>query len=478
MPDARSHRQPETRGPPRPPGHAVGDHGCRTGPVPWGPILLAIRLCSLAARSTRSPGWLASCTVPSGACYSGLAQVVECPLDPGDGGVDIFLVGGRGCARRWPFGACPVAHGRKREEVGGGWGASAGERVAFRVPTPAGLHWGRRPGLESGAGSAGPVLSPGDRLLGAAGAAGAGAAPGLTEGRGGFGWAAPVPKAPKPPPPLRRSQGPSRVRRRVCQQSRLAFGSLLAGAAPAAATDWLRLRATARGPIGSAGTRRRLGAGEVGGAGGGGRSARGEEREEAEDVPGCCGRGSAGHRRGARSPRLPGGARRRRAGGDLQALRCRGAQSARSRALFPAPPSCGLSGGSRSAKGAGWAPRGPGSDATWKEEGGREFRLIALEGRVSGVREPRAPNAAQRAELLMDLAGVARSRLGGPSSHSEVCTQQRGCTSEKFCRVRCGAARAPPAPHRGRRARGPGAGGTAGGAESRGGGRAELQTLL
>ncbi|XP_069440077.1 bcl-2-like protein 11 isoform X7 [Ovis canadensis] len=225
-------------------------------------------------------------------------------------------------------------------------GASAGERVAFRVPTPAGLHWGRRPGLESGAGSAGPVLSPGDRLLGAAGAAEAGAAPGLTEGRGGFGWAVPVPEAPETS-----AAAPAAVRARAAfggefVNNRLAFGGLLAGAAPAAATDWLRLRATARGPIGSAGTRRRR-RGEVGGAGGGGRSARGEEREEAEDVPGCCGRGSAGHRRGARSPRLPGGARRRRADGDLQALRCPGSSERESRALFPAPPSCGLSGGSR-----------------------------------------------------------------------------------------------------------------------------------
>lgn len=372
------HRQPETRGPPPTAGARGGRAaGCRTGPVPWGPILLAIRVCSLAARSTRSPGWLASCTVPSGACYSGLAQVVECPLDPGAGGVDIFLVGGRGCARRWPFGACPVAHGEKEGGSRRRMGASAGERVAFRVPTPAGLHWGRRPGLESGAGSAGSVLSPGDRLSGAAGAAEAGAAPGLTEGRGRFGWAAPVPEAPETS-----AAAPAAVRARAAfggefVNNRLAFGGLLAGAAPAAATDWLRLRATARGPIGSAGTRRRR-RGEVGGAGGGGRSARGEEREEAEDVPGCCGRGSAGHRRGARSPRLPGGARRRRADGDLQALRCAGSSERESRALFPAPPSCGLSGGSRSAKGAGWAPRGPGSDATRKGRGGREFRPNCL----------------------------------------------------------------------------------------------------
>uniref|UniRef100_A0AC11DNT9 BCL2 like 11 n=3 Tax=Caprinae TaxID=9963 RepID=A0AC11DNT9_SHEEP len=158
--------------------------------------------------------------------------------------------------------------------------------------------------------------------------------------------AAPVPEAPETS-----AAAPAAVRARAAfggefVNNRLAFGGLLAGAAPAAATDWLRLRATARGPIGSAGTRRRR-RGEVGGAGGGGRSARGEEREEAEDVPGCCGRGSAGHRRGARSPRLPGGARRRRADGDLQALRCPGSSERESRALFPAPPSCGLSGGSR-----------------------------------------------------------------------------------------------------------------------------------
>lgn len=181
----------------------------------------------------------------------------------------------------------------------------------------------------------------------------------------------------KPPPPLPRQSGPEP--RSEASLSTIASPSAAywAGAAPAAATDWLRLRATARGPIGSAGTRRRR-RGEVGGAGGGGRSARGEEREEAEDVPGCCGRGSAGHRRGARSPRLPGGARRRRADGDLQALRCPGSSERESRALFPAPPSCGLSGGSRSAKGAGWAPRGPGSDATRKGRGGHKFRPDCL----------------------------------------------------------------------------------------------------
>ena len=106
-------------------------------------------------------------------------------------------------------------------------GASAGERVAFRVPTPAGLDWGRRPGLESGAGPAGPVLSPGDRLLGAAGAAEAGAAPGLTEGRGRVGWAAPGPEAPETS-----AAAPAAVRARAAfggefVNNRLAFGGLL-----------------------------------------------------------------------------------------------------------------------------------------------------------------------------------------------------------------------------------------------------------
>lgn len=97
------------------------------------------------------------------------------------------------------------------------------------------------------------------------------------------------------------------------------------------------------------------------------------------------------------------------------------------------------------------------------------FGLIALEREGFGGAGAARPNAAQRAELLMDLAGVARSRLGGPSSHSEVCTQQRGCTSEKFCRVRCGALPAPPpAPHRGRRGARTGSGRDCGRAESRG----------
>ena len=103
-------------------------------------------------------------------------------------------------------------------------GASAGERVAFRVPTPAGLDWGRRPGLESGVGPAGPVLSPGDRLMGAAGAAEAGAAPGLTEGRGRVGWAAPGPEAPETS-----AAAPAAVRARAAfggefVNNRLAFG--------------------------------------------------------------------------------------------------------------------------------------------------------------------------------------------------------------------------------------------------------------
>lgn len=88
-----------------------------------------------------------------------------------------------------------MAHGEKE---GGSWrrmGATAGEGVTFRVRILAGLGGGRLLGLESGAGREGPVLSPGDWLLGAAGAAEARAAPGLAEGRGGVAWAASGPEA-------------------------------------------------------------------------------------------------------------------------------------------------------------------------------------------------------------------------------------------------------------------------------------------
>lgn len=97
-------------------------------------------------------------------------------------------------------------------------GATAGEGVTFRVRILAGLGGGRLLGLESGAGREGPVLSPGDWLLGAAGAAEARAAPGLAEGRGGIAWVRPRGRG-NLCRGSRRSDGRSRVRRRVCQQS-------------------------------------------------------------------------------------------------------------------------------------------------------------------------------------------------------------------------------------------------------------------
>ncbi|KAK2493327.1 hypothetical protein MC885_009259 [Smutsia gigantea] len=99
-------------------------------------------------------------------------------------------------------------------------------------------------------------------------------------------------------------------------------------------------------------------------------SARGEEREEAEDVPGggSCGRGCAGQKRGARSPRLPGGARWRPAD-QLQAQHCPGGSERESESLSPALPSWQRFGGSGSAEAAGRTPRVPGQDATLGREG-------------------------------------------------------------------------------------------------------------